>query len=90
MIIALFEKFSLDFEKRMCLIGKERVLLLVDKFSGHQYCNLKSQLQITTVEFLPPNTINYLQPMDAGVINSFKTQYIKLLIEYKLGCLMNF
>jgi hypothetical protein len=27
--------------------------------------------------------------MDAGVINSFKTQYRKILIKYKLDSLMN-
>jgi hypothetical protein len=42
LIIALFEKFLLDFERRMSLAGKEKVLLLVDNFSGHQYCNIKS------------------------------------------------
>ena len=48
-----------------------------------------SELQITTVEFLPPNTTSYFQPMEAGVINSFKAQYRKLLIEHKLDKLMS-
>jgi len=48
-----------------------------------------SELQITTVEFLPPKTTSYFQPMDACVINSFKAQYRKLLIEYKLDKLMS-
>jgi hypothetical protein len=42
MTIALFEKFLLDFERRMSLAGKEKVLLLVDNFSGHQYYNIQS------------------------------------------------
>jgi hypothetical protein len=89
MTTALFEKFLLDFERRMSLAGKRRVLLLVDNFAGHQYNNIRSELHITTVEFLPPNTTSYFQPMDAGVINSFKAQYRKLLIEHKLDKLMS-
>ena len=41
------------------------------------------------MEFLPSNATNYLQPMDAGVINSFKAQYRKMLVEHKLDCFMN-
>ena len=89
MTTVLFEKFLLDFERRMRLAGKDKVLLLVDNFSGHQYSTIESQLHIVTVEFLPPNTTSYLQPMDAGVINSFKAQYRKMLVEHRLDCFMN-
>ena len=46
-------------------------------------------IHIVTMEFLPSNATNYLQPMDAGVINSFKAQYRKMLVEHKLDCFMN-
>lgn len=36
------------------------------------------------MEYLPPNTTSYFQPMDAHVINSFRAEYCKLLIEHKL------
>ena len=89
MTTILFQKFLLDFERRMRLAGKDKVLLLVDNFSGHQYSAIESQLHIVTVEFLPPNTTSYLQPMDVGVINSFKAQYRKTLVEHTLDCFMN-
>ena len=89
MTTILFQKFLLDFERRMRLAGKDKVLLLVDNFSRHQCSAIESQLHIVTVEFLPPNTTSYLQPMDVGVINSFKAQYRKTLVEHTLDCFMN-
>ena len=35
---------------------KEKILLLVDNFSGHQVPNVGSRLKVTQLEFLPPNT----------------------------------
>ncbi len=89
MTTILLEPFILDFERRMRLAGNDKVLLLVDNFSRHRCSTIESQLHIVTGEFLPPNTTNYLQPMDAGVINSFKAQYRKMLVEYMLDCFMN-
>ena len=89
MTTAFFEKFLLDFKRKMNLGGKRRVLLLVDNFAGHHYNNIKLKLQITIGEFLPPHTRSYLQPMDVGVIKSFKAQHRKLLIEHKLDKLMS-
>ena len=57
----------------------KKILLLVDNASSH----ISSQqgnsdvLNLTHVEvaFLPPNTTSHLQPLDAGVIKSFKAHY---------------
>ena len=46
----------LDFEKRMVMAGKEKLILLVDKFSRHQVPNVASQLRVTKLVFLPLNT----------------------------------
>ena len=89
MTTILFAKFLLDFERKMRLAGQDKVLLLVDSFSRHQCSTTKSHLHIVTVEFLPPNAISYLQPMDARVMNSLKAQYCKMLVEHKLDCFMN-
>jgi hypothetical protein len=72
MTIQVFEQFMLDFEKRMVAAQKKKVLLLVDNFSGHNMANIASRLNVTQVEFLPPNTTSRFQPMDAGIIASFK------------------
>jgi hypothetical protein len=89
MTMRCFEKFLLDFERRMADLGKEKVLLLVDNFSGHQVDSaVATSLTITAVEFLPANTTSKFQPMDAGILQSFKAYYRKALIEHKLECLM--
>ena len=66
---------------------KEKVLLLVDNFSRHQVPIVGSRLKVTQLEFLPPNTTSRFQPMDAGIIASFKTQYMKLLIQHQIDCI---
>ena len=66
---------------------KEKVLLLVDNFFGHQVPNVSSRLKVTRLEFLPPNTTSRFQPMDAGIIASFKAQYRKLLIQHQIDCI---
>ena len=87
MTTQIFEQFILSFERKMVTAGKEKVLLLVDNFSGHQVPNVGSRLRVTRLEFLPPNTTSRFQPMDAGIIASFKAQYRKLLIQYQIDCI---
>lgn len=69
-----------DFQKR---IGKdEKVLLLVDNAPSHP---LESLLERENgkfrVVFLPPNVTSLLQPMDQGVIASFKKYYKKFILK---------
>ena len=66
---------------------KEKVILLLDNFSSHQVPNVGSRLRVTQLVFLPPNTTSHFQPMDAGIIASFKAQYQKLLIQYQIDCI---
>jgi len=59
----------------------KKILLLVDNASSHinsqQGNSDVTQPNLTHVEvaFLPPNTTSHLQPLDAGVIKSFKAHY---------------
>jgi hypothetical protein len=40
MTISMFGKYLLEFERRMRLVGKEKVLLLLNNFSGHKMVNI--------------------------------------------------
>jgi transcriptional regulator with XRE-family HTH domain len=54
-------------------------ILLLDNFSGHQKALEGVTLRNLTIEFLPPNTTSHLQPLDGGVIESFKAHYRRSL-----------
>jgi hypothetical protein len=66
------------FNNKMSSQGK-KVLLLLDNFSGHelgvQLVRGKQGLSNVQVEWLPPNTTSHWQPLDQGIITSFKLQY---------------
>jgi len=57
--------------------SRRNILLLVDNASSHKI-NDDTTLSNITVHFLPPNCTAHLQPCDAGIIYSFKSQYRKL------------
>jgi len=65
-----------------------KVLLLMDNFSGHELAvHLVGGLQGLShvrIAWLPPNTTSVWQPMDQGIIASFKLQYRKLWIAFML------
>ena len=66
------------------LMHGRRVLLLVDNVSSH----LKSpELQNVTVHYLPPNMTSAVQPLDAGIIRSFKSHYKKRLVRWQLDAI---
>lgn len=68
-----------------------RVILLLDNFSAHE-CAVAilealpagSGLQNTEICWLPPNSTSRLQPLDQGIIASFKAKYRKRWIKYIL------
>ena len=55
------------------------ILLLADNAPTH-LIDETIQLSNIKVHFLPPNTTSHLQPLDAGIINSFKVRIIKIII----------
>jgi hypothetical protein len=65
-----------------------KVLLLLDNFSGHelgvQLVGGKEALANVRIEWLPPNTTSHWQPLDQGIIASFKLQYRRYWISYML------
>jgi hypothetical protein len=64
-------KFNLKMSKE-----ERYVLLLVDNASSH----FDIELSNVKIRFLPPNTTCMLQPMDAGIIKSFKAHYRRFFL----------
>ena len=56
-------------------LQNRHILLLADNAPVH-IIDENVNLTNVTVHFLPPNTTAYLQPYDAGIINSFKISNI--------------
>lgn len=72
-------------------IGRHReVLLSMDNFSAHV-----SALEITPpplnirICWLPANSTSRFQPLDQGIIQSFKSHYRRQWLDYMLGCYDN-
>ena len=63
------------FNLKMC---DRNVLLLIDNAPTHKTLELSNVRE----EFLPPNTTSMLQPLDAGIIQSFKLNYKRLFLQW--------
>jgi len=80
MLTTIFQEWLQEFDYLMaCKHNRQRVLLLLDNCSSHNLQGLI--LPHVEVYFLPPNTTSRLQPMDAGIIMSFKRHYRYLHIQ---------
>jgi hypothetical protein len=74
MLSTLFQEWLQEFDRLAGIKhNRERVLLLLDNCTSHKIGNLV--LENVEVYFLPPNTTSKLQPMDSGIIMSFKQHY---------------
>ena len=83
MSATLFQEWLHDFNFKVSRkYGNQPVLLLLDNCPSHITEGLT--LSNTEVLFLPPNTTSTLQPMDAGVIMSFKRHYRRYHIRWML------
>ncbi|GBC36913.2 tigger transposable element-derived protein 6-like [Rhizophagus irregularis DAOM 181602=DAOM 197198] len=85
MITSLFQEWIQEFDHQVGLKHQgQRVLLFLDNCSSHKLDGLT--LRYTDVHFLPSNTTSKIQPIDAGVIMSFKRHYrhshVRLLLRY--------
>ncbi|XP_035227659.1 tigger transposable element-derived protein 6-like [Stegodyphus dumicola] len=73
----IYEKWLRDLDNRFSA-EKRKVLLIVDNCTAHMEV---TGLQAIRVEYLPPNATAVLQPMDQGIINSFKRKYKTVLLQ---------
>jgi len=87
----LFREWVQKFD-HFCRIKKINTLLLVDNASSHinpsrlnqenVEGHTSSRLTNVKIHYLPPNSTAHLQPMDAGIIHSFKAHYKRLFCRY--------
>ena len=81
MTCEIFNEWLFGWDRRMMREGR-KVLLLIDNCAAH---NLNRNYSNIEVQFLPPNTTSVLQPMDQGIIKSFKTHYKSHLLHRLLA-----
>ena len=60
------------------------MILLLDNATSHRVSD--QLLTDVRLHFLPPNTTAHMQPIDAGIISSFKVHYRKQLIRQYITC----
>lgn len=68
---------------------RRSILLLVDNASTHQL-EEGQVLSNVRLHFLPPNTTAHLQPIDQGIIRSFKSNYRKYLCKDRIDAFDRF
>ena len=78
---SIFQKW-IKHVNQLMRIQKKHILLLMDNASSHQL-EENQELSNIKLHFLPPNTTSHLQPIDQGIIHSFKV-IIFLLINLSL------
>ena len=83
MTSAIFTTWVHEFDEDMARQGRQ-VALLIDNCPAHPDVR---GLRATTLFFLPPNTTSVTQPMDQGVILSFKRNYRKQLVDRLSQCI---
>ncbi|CAF0987135.1 unnamed protein product [Brachionus calyciflorus] len=59
-------------------------LLLIDNCPAHFDSN-HLKFKFLKIHYLPPNSTSCLQPMDAGIIKTFKSYYRKLLVTHLIN-----
>ncbi|KAG0442128.1 Tigger transposable element-derived protein 6 [Dictyocoela muelleri] len=76
-----FKKWLFDWN---CTLKEKnrKILLLLDNCTSH-----KSTIELSNIElfFLPKNSTSKLQPLDAGIIRSFKSKFFS----YQLSSIVN-
>ncbi len=75
----IFEECLRKFDKKMRHL-KRHALVFLDNATSHHVAALEKELKNTKLQFLPPNTTSKLQPLDQGIIRSWKAKYKHLLL----------
>ncbi len=76
MTLPIFMDWLVDLNRKM-IVDNRKILLILDNAPVHpvniEYFNIE-------ILYLPPRTTLKIQPMDRGIIRSFKANYKRLLI----------
>ena len=83
MQVEIMEKVLDTLNHQMRKQGR-KVILFLDNAKVHPISLIDMYSNIKIV-FLPKNTTSRLQPLDAGIIQSFKTKYRKKLMRYVIA-----
>ena len=78
MTTSLWSSWLSELNSRMVL-QKRHILLFVDNATSHR---INAELSNTKVVFIPPNCTSVLQPMDQGVVWSFKYIFRRMLLSF--------
>lgn len=81
------EKRLQKLDRRM-IAERRQIAFVFDNCPAHPK-EINQKLKNVTVFYLPPNTTSKLQPMDQGVIKSFKVQYRKRIMRKVITALEN-
>ena len=80
MTASIFEEYFKDLNKNLRKSNR-KILLLLDNCTAHpnlEFSNIK-------LLFLPPNTTSLIQPLDQGVIRTFKSKYRKFFLRFLIA-----
>ena len=80
MVIDLFQEYLHELNQKMAEEDR-KILLLVDNAPSHV---MDEELTNIKIKFLPKNTTSVFQPLDQGIIRSFKAHDKMALIQYLL------
>lgn len=77
----IFKEWLREFDKQM---AGRNVILLMDNFSAHESAvdEIEKDLKHTTVIWLPPNSTTKYQPLDQGIIRTWKALWKRAWVRY--------
>ncbi|XP_061164992.1 tigger transposable element-derived protein 6-like [Saccostrea echinata] len=82
MTSVIFSDWLQKFNSKMRRQNRE-VLLIMDNAPSH----IIPALSNVKIHFLPPTTTSHLQPLDSGIIQSFKKHYRKQQLSHLIKCI---
>lgn len=77
----IFEDWLIQFNAKMKRQNR-KILILLDYATCHK---IQTELSNVSLLFLPANTTSRLQPLDQGIIQSFKSYYRKKVLSHLIG-----